>query len=119
MKFTFPKNYKFSSKLFGFINYSNALLIAVWGIILFFISNLIFTSLHNKISFFIIFFMPIFLLVLINDSNENILFKIFYTIKFIKNRDYYLYSKLVYDKKNKKTTNILIKYLVKLYHNIL
>ena len=42
MKFIFPQNYNFNSKLFGFIDYSTAILNVVWCSFIFCLVNLIF-----------------------------------------------------------------------------
>ena len=61
MKFIFPQNYDFSTKLFGLIDYSTAILNIVWSGLVFFIINIIFQSLNIKIFLFIILSLPVLL----------------------------------------------------------
>lgn len=93
MKFVFPKNYKFSSKLLGIIDYSSAIIILIFGIFLFFILNIFITDLSIKIFIFISFVFPFILFVIVNNSKENIFFTILYVIKFFYTRKIYLYNK--------------------------
>lgn len=93
MKFIFPQNYNFNSKLFGVIDYSVAITNFILWIIMGFICNFIFSSLLLKIAFFIIICFPIFLISIIGFNHENILYVIYYIFKFIKNRKIYLYKK--------------------------
>lgn len=96
MKFIFPQNYNFNSKLFGFIDYSVAITNFILWILIGFICNIVFDSLLFKFIFFIIFCFPIFLISIIGFNHENILYVIYYIFKFIKNRKIYLYKKIDY-----------------------
>ena len=93
MKFIFPQNYNFKNKIFGFIDYSTALINIIWYSIIFFILKLLYLNLTFKISLFIIFCLPLFLLSLIGVNNENILYVFIYMYKFFKNRKIYFYYK--------------------------
>ena len=42
MKFIFPQNYKFNTKIFGLINYQTAILNVIWDSLVFLILNMIF-----------------------------------------------------------------------------
>lgn len=59
MKFIFPQNYNFNSKLFGFIDYSTAILNVVWCGFIFCLVNLIFFDLNIKIFLFIFLCFPV------------------------------------------------------------
>lgn len=93
MKFIFPQNYTFKNKIFGFIDYSTALINIIWYLIIFLILNFFTFNITLKISLFIIFCLPLFLISLIGFNNENILYVIIYMLKFLKNRKIYFYSK--------------------------
>ena len=60
MKFIFPQNYNFKSKILGWIDYSTAILDVIWGIMIFGIVNLFKISITIKIFIFVIFFFQFF-----------------------------------------------------------
>ena len=62
MKFIFPQNYNFKSKLFGFIDYSTLILNLVWGLFVFSIVYFFIPNITMKIGVFIILFLPFALL---------------------------------------------------------
>lgn len=93
MKFIFPKNYNFKPKLFGFIEYSTAILDVIIGIFLYNIINFIFTNINIKIYLFISLFFPIFLISVLGISRESFISVFRYIFKFIKNQNIYLYKK--------------------------
>lgn len=93
MKFIFPQNYTFKNKILGFIDYSTALINIIWYLIIFLILNFFIFNITLKISLFIVFCLPLFLISLIGFNNENILYVIIYMLKFLKNRKIYFYSK--------------------------
>ena len=83
MKFVFPQNYNFNSKILGIIEYSSAVLVLVWGIIIFGVVNLIFNSLNVKIFLFIILVFPVMIFSIVGINGENILYVFSYIIKYI------------------------------------
>ena len=91
MKFIFPQNYNFKNKLFGFIDYTTAILNVLWYVFIFCILDLIFINLTLKISCFIILCLPLFLFSLFGFNQENILHVVAYMFHFIKNRKIYYY----------------------------
>lgn len=93
MKFVFPQNYNFKSKLFGILDYSTAIFDLFWITLIFFISNLFFNNLGSKIFYTITLGFPIFLFSLIGFNNENFLYVIFYFIKFLLMPKLYLFNK--------------------------
>lgn len=93
MKFIFPQNYNFSTKLFGIINYSTLFFNIFYWVIIFIISNLIFNKLSLKIIFIIITCFPILLISLFGFQQENIIYVLKYIIKFLFNPKLYLYKK--------------------------
>ena len=93
LKFIFPQNYNFSNKLLGFIDYSTAIFLLCWcvlvgGLLHFFISDL-----TVKIVCFIVFCFPLFLFSIIGFNNENILYVLSYLIKFSLKKKCFLFSK--------------------------
>ena len=93
MKFIFPKNYNFKPKLFGFIEYSTAILNVILGIFIYKFVNLIFTNINTKIYIFISLYFPIFLISILGINKESFISVFRYIFKFIKNQNVYLYNK--------------------------
>ena len=69
MHFIFPQNYNFKNKIFGFIDYTTAIVNVIWYLIIFGILKLF----------------PF--------NNENIIYFVCYIFKFIKNRKIYFFNK--------------------------
>ena len=93
MKFIFPKNYKYKSKIFGFIDYVTAIVDLIIGIILFSILRIFISSISTKIYIFIILYMPIMLFSIFVVGGENIITYTIQIIKFLKRRGVYFYMK--------------------------
>ena len=93
MKFIFPQNYNFKSKLFGFIDYSTAILNILWYVFIFAVVDLLFVDITVKSAVFIVFSLPLFLFSIFGFNHENILYVITYMYVFIKNRKIYFYDK--------------------------
>lgn len=93
INFIFPKNYKFKSKLFGFIDYEAAVFVIIYGIILFIILNLIFSNLNIKIYLFVSLYFPIILFSFLGINNENIIETMKYLFKYIISQKIILYKK--------------------------
>lgn len=91
MKFIFPKNYNFKNKIFGFIDYTTAIFNIIVFVMLLLLFNMIFKSINIKVLFLIIFYFPIFLFSVIGFNNENILYILYYIIKFLIKPKLYLY----------------------------
>ena len=83
MKFIFPQNYNFKSKLFGIIDYSAVFINIIWCAFILLIINLIFNNLNIKIFLFIIFCFPVLLFSFSGFNGENFLYVFEYTFKFI------------------------------------
>ena len=96
MKFIFPQNYNFKSKLLGWIDYSTAIIDVIWAILVFGIINLFNINLTFKIFIFIVLFFPIFLLSIIGFNGENIFNVCNYLIKYILRPKVLLYKKTIY-----------------------
>lgn len=93
MKFIFPKNYDYSFKLFGIFSYSSIVFIFFWALLIYSLSSFLFSSFIIKFYFFIILFLPIALFSVLNRSNENIIFIIFYILKYLFRPKIYFYDK--------------------------
>lgn len=93
MKFIFPQNYNFKSKLFGVFDYSTIFLNLFWDFFVFIFINL-FNNLNIKIILFLIFAFPIFIFSISGFNGE----KITYVIKYIFN--FLLKKKLLFFRKN-------------------
>ena len=93
MKFIFPQNYNFTSKLFGFIDYSTAIFVAIWCSFIFCLVNLIFSNLSVKVFLVIFLCFPIIIFSVVGFNHENILYVFLYFFKYIRNPKVYLYKK--------------------------
>ena len=93
MKFIIPQNYNFKNRLCGFMDYSTAIFNVVWMLLVFLLVSLFSFSLNIKIAIFITLYFPLFLFSVFGFNNENIVYVIFYILKFIKNRKVYFFNK--------------------------
>lgn len=92
MKFIFPQNYDFNHKLLGIFDTSTLIVNFIWGLFVFCFLNLFFHDLNIKIFVFIILVFPFLLFSIIGFNHENILYVIYYIIKFMKRPKIYLYK---------------------------
>ena len=93
MKFIFPQNYRFHTKLFGMLDYPTAFFNFIWWCIIFIITKIFLVDLLTKIIIFIITCFPIFLISLFGFQQENILYVLYYLFIFLKSHKIYLYKK--------------------------
>ena len=93
MKFIFPQNYNFNTKLFGLLDYPTAIFNFIWWIIIFIITKLFISYLLTKIIIFIITCFPILLISILGVHQENIVYVFKYLFSFYKNNKIYLYKK--------------------------
>ena len=93
IKFIFPKNYKYNTKILGFIDYKTAAIDVIIGALLFLIVKAIFKTLSTQIYIFISLFFPVLLFSILGTNGENIIEFSIYIIKFFKNRKVYFYEK--------------------------
>lgn len=93
MKFVFPKNYKYKTKIFGFIDYVTAIFDLLIGIVLFFILKLLVIKISTRIYIFIVLFVPILLFSIFVADGENIILYIARIARFMKRRGVYFYNK--------------------------
>ena len=92
MKYIFPTNYNFKNKILGVLDYPTAIFNIVYFLIVFSIFNFIFHSINLKIIFIVVFYFPILLFSIIGFNHENILYTLFYIIKFFMKPRIYLYK---------------------------
>ncbi len=95
MKFIFPQNYNFKSKLFGIIDYSTIFLNLFWNLFIFIFIN-IFNNINIKISLFFILSFPLFLFSIVGFNGDNIFYVIKYIINFLLKQKLYLFTKNFY-----------------------
>lgn len=93
MKFIFPQNYDFKSKLFGVIDYTTVFVNLLWYGIVFIFINLIFHSLNIKVFVFISLCLPLLFFSFSGFNGENIVYFFSYILKFIFKQKLYLYNK--------------------------
>lgn len=93
MKFIFPQNYNFNNKLFGFIDYSTAILNLVWCAFIFCLVNLIFSNINIKIFLFILLCFPVLIFSIVGFNHENIIYVFLYISKYMRKPKVYLYKK--------------------------
>lgn len=93
MKFIIPQNYNLSSKLFGFLDYSSAIIISLWCLFIFCITNFIFDSLYFKIFIIIFLCFPVIIFFFVGFNHENIIYVLSYILKFAFSQKIYLFQK--------------------------
>lgn len=93
MKFIFPRNYNFNSKLFGVIDYFTIIINIIFDFFIFSLSNLTFNNINIKIFICISLCFPIFLLSIVGLNNENIFLVLIYIVKYFVKPKLYLYNK--------------------------
>lgn len=93
MKFVFPRNYNFNTKLFGVIDYFTIIINIIFDFFIFSLSNLIFNNINIKIFICISLCFPIWLLSIVGLNNENIFLVLIYIFKYLKKPKLYLYNK--------------------------
>lgn len=93
MKFIFPQNFIFKNKIFGVIDISTLFLNIIWDAFIYCFLNLLFSNTNVIISGFIIFCFPLLLFSVIGFNHENIVYVLFYLLKFICNKKLYFYNK--------------------------
>lgn len=93
MKFIFPQNYRFNTKLFGLIDYSTAIFNFIWWVIIFCLTKLFSFDLLTQIIIFIITCFPVLLISLFGFYQENIIYVFYYIFVFYKSPKLYLYKK--------------------------
>ncbi len=93
MKFIFPQNYNFKNKFLGVIDYTTAFVNLIWDIIVFTISNLLFSNWALKIFILVIFCFPLLLFSFAGFNGENIIYVFSYFLRFLLRQKLFLYKK--------------------------
>ena len=83
MKFIFPQNYNFTNKILGFFDYSTAIFLVCWCVLVGFLLHIIISDLTVKVVCFIVLCFPLLLFCVIGFNNENILYVLTYLFKFV------------------------------------
>ena len=94
MKFIFPQNYDFKSKVFGIIHYSTLIFNIVWYIIIFFILNLLINNWNIKIFFLISLSFPVTIFSIAGINGEPFINVLEYSLKYLVKPKLYLYKKI-------------------------
>lgn len=93
MKFIFPENYNFKSKLLGIIDYPTAIANAITLFLVYKLSCLIFPfAIFGRVIFIVILYFPVLLISIIGFNHENFLYIVFYMLKFLLKPKIYLYK---------------------------
>lgn len=92
MKYIFPKNYNFKNKILGVIDYPTAIFNIVFLVFIWFIAKLFFKSMTVKIFFVILFYFPFLLFCIFGFNNENVLYILYYVLKFLFTPKLYIYK---------------------------
>jgi len=93
MKFIFPKNYDFKTKLFGVFDYFTIIINIIFDLFIFSICNLIFTNINIKIFLCISLCFPLLILSIVGLNNENVFLVFIYVLKYFLRPKVYLYNK--------------------------
>ena len=93
MKFIFPKNYDFKSKLFGVFDYFTIIIDIIYSLFVFSVCNLIFNDIYIKIFIIISLCFPIILLSIFGLNNDNVFLVLLYILKYFLKPKLYLYNK--------------------------
>lgn len=92
MKFIFPQNFNFKNKIFGIIDYPTAIFNVIYFCLIYFILNIFIPNITFKIIMIILLYLPIFLISIIDFNHENILYFLWYMLKFMFRPKIYLYK---------------------------
>lgn len=93
MKFIFPRNYDFKSKLFGVFDYLTIIIDIIYTLFIFSVCNLLFNDVNIKIFIIISLCFPIIILSIVGLNNENVFLVLMYIFKYFLKPKLYLYNK--------------------------
>ena len=93
MKFIFPQNYTFKNKIFGFIDYSVAIINIIWALLIGGLLHICIQDINVKVIVFILFCFPVFLLSISGIHGENIIYVFIYMFKFFVRQKLFFYAK--------------------------
>ena len=92
MKFIFPQNFNFKNKILGIIDYPTAIFNVIYFCLIYVILNIFIPNITFKIIMIILLYLPIFLISIIDFNHENILYFLWYMLKFMFRPKIYLYK---------------------------
>lgn len=93
MKFIIPQNFDFKNKLWGIFDYYTLFFNIIWYIIIFIITNFLFSNWNIKIFLIISLGFPITLFSVFGLNGESIIYVLKYIIKYMINAKLYLFKK--------------------------
>lgn len=93
MKFVFPKNYNFKTKLLGVFDYFTIIINIIYFLFIFSICNLFILNIYIKIFIIVSLYFPVLLLSIVGLNNENIFLVLIYILKYFLRPKIYLYNK--------------------------
>lgn len=93
LKFIFPQNYNFRSKLFGIIDYSVAIFNIIWCLSFFLAFRFIFHSIKLSLIFSIPICLPILIFSVVGFNGENISLVFKYILKYLFSTKIYVFNK--------------------------
>lgn len=93
MHFIFPKNYMFKSKLLGFIDYSAAIIDAIFAFILYNFLHIFIENPADILPIFLPIFLPFFLITVLGIQKESFISVAKYILKYFLSPKLYLYTK--------------------------
>lgn len=93
MKFIFPKNFDFKTKLFGVFDYLTIIINIIFDLFVFSISNLIFNNINIIIFICVSLCFPLLLLSIVGLNSENVFLVLIYIFKYFFKPKLYLYNK--------------------------
>lgn len=93
MKFIFPKNYDFKTKLFGVFDYLTLIINIIFDLFVFSICNLLFNNTNITLFVCISLCFPLLLLSIVGLNSENVFLVLIYVFKYFLKPKLYLYNK--------------------------
>lgn len=93
MKFIFPKNYDFKTKLFGVFDYLTLIINIIFDLFVFSVCNLLFNNTNIIIFICVALCFPLLLLSIVGLNNENVFLVLIYVLKYFLKPKLYLYNK--------------------------
>lgn len=93
MKFIFPKNFDFKTKLFGVFDYITIIINIIFDLFVFSVCNLLFNSINIKIFICVSLCFPLLILSIVGLNNENVFLVLIYICKYFLKPKLYLYNK--------------------------
>ena len=94
MKFIFPQNYNFKSKILGILDYSTAIFNIIWYILVWTLLSIFSMNLKIKIFIFILLSFPLLLFSIIVFNGENIIYVLKYMLKYFLRPKVYVFKKV-------------------------